>query len=115
MTSHRGWKGPAQIPEGRLSFSPTGLDWGRSHIQTRQTLKDKRGWGRVGDQRVDLNISELSSRDEKCVFVVLQIPFRKLTQEGGLIAFLVISHNIKFKFHAKPDLETLHSGTLGGW
>lgn len=38
------------------------------------------------------------------------------TQGGGLIAFLLVTpHNIKFKFQAELNLETLHSGILWGW
>lgn len=50
------------------------------------------------------------------VFEVIEILFQKLTQGGRLIAFLlVIPHNIKFRFQAELNLETLHSSTLWGW
>lgn len=59
---------------------------------------------------------EPSSRNEKLVLAVIQIQFKELTQAGGLIAFLlVIPYNIKFKFQAELNLETLHRSTLWGW
>lgn len=49
------------------------------------------------------------------MFMVIRFPFQKLTQGGGLIAFLlVIPHNIKFRFQAELSLETLYSSTLWG-
>lgn len=70
----------------------------------------------MGDERVYLITPEPSSRNKKLVLTVIQIQFKKLTQGGRLIAFLlVIPYNIKFKFQAELNLETLHSSSLWGW
>ena len=69
----------------------------------------------MGDERVYLITPEPSSRNEKLVLTVIQIQLKKLTR-GRLIAFLlVIPYNIKFKFQAELNLETLHSSSLWGW
>lgn len=57
---------------------------------------------------------EPSSRNKKLVLTLIQIQFKKLTQGGRLIAFLlVIPYNIKFKFQAELNLETLHTIVCG--
>ena len=75
-----------------------------------------KGVGQSGRWESLLDYSEPSSRNKQLVLTVIQIQFKKLTQGGRLIAFLlVIPYNIKFKFQAELNLETFHRSCLWGW
>lgn len=85
-------KGPAQIPEGGLSFLPqdeTGAGLVRFKADGHWKIRGKRRW-----EKVYLITPGAPSRNKKLVLTLMYRFSSKLTQGGRLIAFLLCGFRI---------------------